>query len=85
MGKYLRDTDKNEQELLTDLFNMLEYENNGRLTINKLVLLSKEKFGIFISDEEAKEMLQALGIKRGSFLSILLILRCREAQRLPKT
>lgn len=65
MKKYLRDTDQNEEELLTDLFNMLEYENNGRLTINKLVLLSKEKFGVHIEDDEAKEMLQALGIKRG--------------------
>jgi Ca2+-binding EF-hand superfamily protein len=65
MGKYLRDTDQSEKELLEDLFNMLEYEKNGRLTINKLTLLAREKFNIHINDEQAKEMIQALGVKRG--------------------
>ena len=61
----MRDTDQTEKELLTDLFNMLEYENNGRLTINKLTLLAKEKFNIHIEDDQAKEMIQALGVKTG--------------------
>jgi hypothetical protein len=61
----MRDTDQSEKELLTDLFNMLEYENNGRLTINKLTLLAREKFNIHIDDDQAKEMIQALGVKTG--------------------
>lgn len=43
----------------------MEYEDNGRLTINKLTLLAKEKFDIHISDDEAKEMIQALGVRAG--------------------
>lgn len=61
---------------------MLEYENNGRLTINKLVLLSKEKFGIHLTDQEAKEMLQALGIKAGKSI---LNKRCCQIKRFSKT
>lgn len=68
MAAYLRDPDQSEQELLKDLFNILEYEKTGKLTINKLTLLAKEKFDIHISEEEAKEMIQALGIKAGKCL-----------------
>ena len=65
MAHYLRDTDQTEQELLKELFDILEYENTGKLTVNKLTLLAKDKFDIHISEEEAKEMIQALGIKAG--------------------
>lgn len=65
MSKYLKDTDQTEKQLLTDLFNILEYENNGRLTAHKLTLLAREKFNIHIDDDQAKEMFIVLGVKRG--------------------
>lgn len=65
MKKFLRDPDQTENELLDDLFGILEYENNGRLTAHKLSLLAKEKFSININEDQAKEMFQVLGVKRG--------------------
>lgn len=65
MKRYLKDPDQTEKELLNDLFSILEYEGNGRLTAHKLSLLAKEKFNIHINEDQAKEMFQALGVKRG--------------------
>ena len=67
LKNYLKDTDQNERELLTDLFNMLEYEENGRLPVSKMTLLISDKFGIHLTDQEAREMIQALGVKRGGW------------------
>ena len=63
----MKDVDQSEEELLHDLFNTLDYEENDCLTSNKLILLSKEKLDVDISEEEAENMMKMIGVKNGIF------------------
>lgn len=63
--KFLLESDRTEEEQLEDLFDVIDFDNQGQINKNKLKIIINEMTGETISDVEAEEMIRLVRNEEG--------------------